>query len=138
MKKTVFGLLSLLFSTDAVFAQQEEVLYCSDEKITGFNWKKDDYQLVRFSLQRFKAAFSKDHKFVTIPEQGMKLVFDCKKVDDAIGSGFYHMCVDLNGQTFHISSDLKRYTRTRPVGYLLECSIECDSLTLSYGRCEKF
>ena len=138
--KMIMASLALLFVLAVAPAYgEDEVYYCSEIKSNGFNYDKErgSYIPTKFIVERFKMKLDRASNHMEIaPENQSKMQYTCKIPysfnEDEMGctSFMYH---------FNFNTGNGRFVYFKGVGYVGDKEgINPDSLTVSYGKCDKF
>tara|TARA_B100001750_G_C15128254_1_gene408520 strand:+ start:166 stop:573 length:408 start_codon:yes stop_codon:yes gene_type:complete len=135
MKKFLTTLIINLLFCSVSFAQPK-ILYCIDDKVSGFDANTQYSKVINFKPLRFKIKMDLDKKeSILSDEVGMKKGFVTCRHWKAT-KNFDPMLECMGGADF-IVINLKNYNYTRFVGFAHTLTDQ-DDMVFGYGRCDEF
>lgn len=126
-------LLALLTLGIANSASAEEVLYCTDNKITGFA-PKAQYELRRYEQRRFtiKVDFQTNEIY---SEQLYLGAIHGRRCVSYVGQNNVFYCYNDTGTVFALNKETLKY---HFANVFLADEKTTDDIFLTHGQCEKF
>jgi hypothetical protein len=135
MKKTYLALALLItgFLLAGNAYGEDEVYYCVETDSNGFIYdeKSGSYQRSGFVGDKFKIKPDiASNRIELAPEKGNKEIYTCTAPYDprwmSCTSKHYH---------FNFNTENGRFVNFRGLGYM---ALDGDSITVAYGKCDKF
>ena len=127
-------LLILLFSmfTLSLSVNAADVYYCSEEGVTGFEPKQNYKQLV-YDEKRFKIMIDFENETIVSDDiLFLKALRTKCFFEDSISNALY--CINEVGAALSVNKTNLKFFRS----HLYNNSEPEDSITVSYGSCQKF
>lgn len=132
LKKFAVLLLLLSHGVATSASAAEEVLYCADDGVAGFE-PREDYKRYQYEPTRFTLRIDFELNYILSDKLFFKLHNKTACLKDFIQSPILY-CLNGVGTTFAIHRETLKYHRS--VVFLSEPAM--DSITVAYGTCEKF
>jgi hypothetical protein len=129
----IFKLIIVFYTalSTVVMAQENQVLYCSDNDKTGFGADENDekYEPAPFRTLKYTVLLSDDNSFIELKDADNTERFVC--------SPLYNIGIKCNSNayTFNLNTTTLHYTYAKLYGWLTGVN---DTISVAYGTCAKF
>jgi hypothetical protein len=143
IKKSValaFFITSFLLMSNAY--GEDEVYYCAEIDSNGFLYDKErsSYKRAGFKSEKFKIKLDRESNLIELAEDdGHRDEYTCK-IPVPIGRPELMTCTDFSLSQFNFNTNNGRFIFSHGFGYVgsMEDSEHPDSISISYGKCDKF